>query len=171
MPLGQILPRPSLAWLDLGQRSVRGPQPGPARSAACRGVTRVCYGGDLTSAREAAGESTTGPHRHVDSGAADLVGVDSGAQAAWRFGGDLRGTTVERSARPRRRENAAARRTHRHVGWGRRRRGALGHAGGSARRESSGRAVGTAAREAKRSAARSGGGGCRDGRARYRQHF
>jgi hypothetical protein len=45
---------------------------------------------------EAAGESTTGPHRHVDGGAAELVGVDGGAWAARQFSGDLHGTTVER---------------------------------------------------------------------------
>jgi hypothetical protein len=87
----------------------------------------------LHGAWEAVGESTAGPHRRVDGGAAELVGVDGGARAAQRgmdggaqvarrFGDDLRGTTVERSARLGRHENAVARRTHRRVGRRRQRR-------------------------------------------------
>jgi hypothetical protein len=104
------------------------------RNGAARthgGATRVCCSGDLTGTREAAAENTAGSHRRVDGGTVELVGVDGsawaarrgvdgGTRAARRFGGDLRGTMLERSARPKRRENAAARRTHRRVGWGRR---------------------------------------------------
>jgi hypothetical protein len=94
---------------------VRGPTwPGSASasstgSSVCDGAARVRCGGDVTGAREAAGESTAGPHWRVDGGAAELVGVDGGAQAARQFGGDLRGTTVERvSAAGTTRERGAA---------------------------------------------------------------
>jgi hypothetical protein len=64
----------------------------------------VRYDGNLTGTREAAGESTAGPHWRVDGGATELVGVDSGARAArrgvdggvragQRFGANLRGMT------------------------------------------------------------------------------
>jgi hypothetical protein len=53
------------------------------RERAC-GAAHVHCGGDLTDAREAARESTAGPHRRVDGGAAELMGVDSGARAARR---------------------------------------------------------------------------------------
>jgi hypothetical protein len=56
----------------------------------------VRCGGNLTGAQEAAEESMAGPHRRVDGGAAELVGVDGGVRAARRFDDDLRGTTVER---------------------------------------------------------------------------
>jgi hypothetical protein len=42
------------------------------------GAARLRCGGNLTGAREAAEESTAGPHRRVDGGAAELVGVDDG---------------------------------------------------------------------------------------------
>jgi hypothetical protein len=90
MPLGRILPRPSatvpaqrawpsLARLSLGRaaRTAHGLAQLGGRERA-QGAARVRYGGDLTGAREAAGESTAGPHRRVDGGAAELVGVDGG---------------------------------------------------------------------------------------------
>jgi hypothetical protein len=142
MPLGRILSRPSgtvlaqpacvvhvwpsLARLGLGQCSARGPRPGPARPARAR--TTAWWRGTRALRRrphrrnEAAGESTAGPHLRMDGGTAELVGVDGDALAAQRFDGDLRGTTVERSARPRCLENTAVRHTHRHVGRGRRQR-------------------------------------------------
>jgi hypothetical protein len=166
--------------------STRGPAwPGSASASAAH----AGHGLAQLGRREAAGESTTGPHRRVDGGAAELVaidggawaaqrGVDGGAWAALQFGSDLRGTTVERLAWPGRRENAVARRTHRCVGWGRRRRrsgrrrrAARGERPGCRGVDTGDGAVGTAACEAKRLAVRSGGGGCRDGRARSRQRF
>jgi hypothetical protein len=73
-----------------------------ARSGATRapdGVARVCYGGDLTGAWEATGESTAGPHRRVDGGAAEVVGVDDGARPMRDDGGEVSaaGTVRERS--------------------------------------------------------------------------
>jgi hypothetical protein len=73
-----------------------------ARSGATRapdGAARVCYDGDLTGAREAAGESTAGPHQRVDGGAAELVGVDDGARPTRDDGGEVSatGTVRERS--------------------------------------------------------------------------
>jgi hypothetical protein len=88
MPLGRILPWPSgtvpaqpacvarvahgLAQLDR-RECARG-----GMACACCGAARLRCGGDLTGAREAAGESTARPHRCVDGGAAELVGVDGG---------------------------------------------------------------------------------------------
>jgi hypothetical protein len=70
MPLDRILPQPNLARPGLGQCSER------ARGgAAC-----LRCDGDLTGAREAAEESSAGPHRRVDGGAAELVGVDGGVE-------------------------------------------------------------------------------------------
>jgi hypothetical protein len=90
MPLGRILPRPSgivlaqrawpsLARLSLGRaaRVAHGLARLGGRERA-QGAARVRCGGDLTGAREAAGESPAGPHRRVDGGAAELVGVDGG---------------------------------------------------------------------------------------------
>jgi hypothetical protein len=51
--------------------------------AARGGAARLRCGGNLTGAREAAEESTAGPHRRVDGVTAELVGVDG------RCGGDL----------------------------------------------------------------------------------
>jgi hypothetical protein len=48
------------------------------------GAACVRCGGDLIGAQEAAGESTVGPHRRVDGGAAELMGVDGGV--GWHGG-------------------------------------------------------------------------------------
>jgi hypothetical protein len=85
--------RPRLAELGRRERA----RDGAARDGAPRvGAAHVRYGSDLTGARVAAGESTAGPHRRMDGSAAELVGVDGGAQAARRFSGDLQGTTMKR---------------------------------------------------------------------------
>jgi hypothetical protein len=77
------------------RRNTRGPAwPGSASASAARaahglaqlgrrelargGAARLRCGGDLTGAREAAEESMAGPHRCVDGGAAELVGIDGG---------------------------------------------------------------------------------------------
>jgi hypothetical protein len=154
MPLGRILPQPSgtvparpayaaraahgLAQLNRRERA-RGAgtsaHDGAARGGVARapgGTTRLRCGDDLTGAREAAEESTAGPHPSMDGGAAELVGVDGSVgrhNEAWTQASG--GTAVRR--RPTRmavemvsaagrHENAAARRTHWHVRWGRRRR-------------------------------------------------
>jgi hypothetical protein len=114
MPLAQTLLRPSgtvararssLAQLGWRERAHGVGTGASAHDGAARGgATWVRYGGDLTGAQEAAEESTTGPHRRVDDGAAELVGVDGGVG---RHGGSA--ATYEDT----RRENAVARRTHR----------------------------------------------------------
>jgi hypothetical protein len=100
MPLGRILPQLSgtvpawpacaahaahgLAQLNRRERA-RGAgttaHDDAARGGVARapgGTTRLRCGDDLTGAREAAEESTAGPHPSVDGGAAELVGVDGG---------------------------------------------------------------------------------------------
>jgi hypothetical protein len=57
----------SLAQIDRRERA-RG------AGAAWGGAARLHCGGDLTGAREAAGESMAGPHRRVDGGAARARG-------------------------------------------------------------------------------------------------
>jgi hypothetical protein len=102
MPLGRILPRPSgtVPTQPASLRSARGPAcPGSASASTARaahglaqlgrckrargGATRLCCGGDLTGAREAAEESTVGPHRRVDSG----VGRHGGSAMTYEDGG------------------------------------------------------------------------------------
>jgi hypothetical protein len=63
---------PSLARLGLGLAQLG------RRERARGGAARLRCSGDLTDAREAAEESTAGPHRRMDGGAAELVGVDGG---------------------------------------------------------------------------------------------
>jgi hypothetical protein len=149
MPLGRILPWLSGTVPMQPACAARAAHPGPPRPRSAQharptgwpssaGVSahdsaaRLRYGGDLTGAREAAEESTAGPHQCVEGGAAELVGVDGGVGRhgeAWTpmSGGTAvrRGHTrmaMERVRAAARHENVAARRTHRRVGWGRRRR-------------------------------------------------
>jgi hypothetical protein len=96
MPLGRILPRPSGTVPAQPAYAARVAQPSLAQLGRCErargGAARACgvrCGGDLTGAQEVAGESTVRPHRRVDGGATELVGVDDGTRAARRFGGDL----------------------------------------------------------------------------------
>jgi hypothetical protein len=50
------------------------------RKRARGGAARLRCGGDLNGAWEAAEEGSAGPHRRVDGGAAELVGVDGGVE-------------------------------------------------------------------------------------------
>jgi hypothetical protein len=140
MPLGRILPWPTGIVPTQPACAARAAQPGPARPrpaqrarstawpsstgasvrAARGGAARLRCGGDLTGAREAAEESMAGPHRRVNGGATELVGVDGGVGRhgeAWMpaSGGTVvrrqpTRSTMERVSAVGRRENAAARR-------------------------------------------------------------
>jgi hypothetical protein len=141
-------PGPAQYWP--GQRAWSTAWPSSAGVSARGGTARLRSGGDLTGAREVAGESTAGPHWCVDGGVAELMGIDGGIGGQGKVWTPASGstvvqrrttrTTVERDSAAGRRENVAARRTHRRVGRGRQwRRRARTRAAGSGQRWSAAR--------------------------------